>query len=158
MILLLKENWDRGQLSLYLYYFGTFTAMFGRSGSSYMTVLISFERYVVVAFPMRTLHWFNLKRTRLLAMCSLIFALVMAIPRYSSVYVGVNEIGREIGATKNLDYLLLSTSLEEFFYVTLKGYFNQVDFWAPFPLLLFFNGLVYFHVMDAIVYIFCLYR
>lgn len=115
-----------------------------------MTVIISFERYVVIAFPLRTLSWFTRRRTRVLALLSVLFSLTMAIPRYTSVYVGENrQFGRKVEATRNLEYLLMSTVLEEFFYVTLKGFFNYVDFWAPLPLLLLFNGLVYFHVSSS---------
>lgn len=112
-----------------------------------MTVLISFERYVVIAFPTTTRGWFNLRRTKILALISVLFSMIMAIPRYTSEYVGRNNgFGRSVEATKNLDYLLMSTVLEEFFYVTLKGFFNHIDFWAPLPLLLLFNSLIYFHV------------
>lgn len=42
----------------------------------------------------------------------------------------------------------MSTRFTLFWYKTLKGAHNQIDFWTPLPLLLLFNGLVFWKVRE----------
>ncbi|ODM99855.1 FMRFamide receptor [Orchesella cincta] len=140
------QNWNRGAVTLYCYYIGILTALFAKSGSSFMTVLITIERFLVVTLPTRAPSWFTASRCKLYCIGVLVFAFLMAFPRFSSVYVGRNYVGKNMNTTMNLEYIILSSPLDEFWYVTMDGFFDQIDFWLPLPLLLLFNALVYFQI------------
>lgn len=146
LVLFFTENWNRGIVTQYMYYYPLLTVLFSRSGSAFMTVVITVERYLVVAFPMKFGNWFTTKRTRVISVLVLIWALLMALPRCSSAIISRNTIGKYMERTKFLDYIIVSTPLEKFWYFDMGGYFDVIDFWGPLPLLLLFNGLVYFHV------------
>lgn len=115
-----------------------------------MTVVITFERYMVVAFPAKFGNWFTIRKTRFIVFGVWVWAIIMASPRFSSVYVTWNEDWRSVGATKNTDYLILSNAWEKFWYFDLYGFFDQIDFWGPLPLLLLFNGLVFYYVKKSL--------
>ncbi|CAL8103656.1 unnamed protein product [Orchesella dallaii] len=143
------ENWNRGPLGLYLFYIGSLTAFFGRSGSSFTTVLITVERFLVITFPMRSSTWFTVRKTKLYAVGIFIFAAFNAIPRFTSFVIHPIEryhIARDIPSLKGLDYVVLSTVLEEFWYRTTGAFFDQIDFWFPLPTLLFFHFLLFIQI------------
>lgn len=140
------QNWNRSQSSMLLYTQGTYLALFAKSGSSWTTVLITLERYLVVAFPLRFSHWFTLRRSRILLFLVLVLAVLLGIPRFTSTYVTENRKFQDFESTKGLPFIILPTRLAFFWFVTMKGFFNQIDFWVPLPLLLFFNALIYIHV------------
>lgn len=130
---------------MYTFWLGTHVAMFGRSGSSIMTALIGFERYIVVTFPLKKI-WFCRSHTRFMIFCVTTFALLMAIPRFISMRVMENHIGKNISVTKDLSYIVLWTSYGHFWYGKLFGIVDLIDYLSPaFPLLIF-NGLLYFQV------------
>lgn len=113
-----------------------------------MTVVITLERYFVVAHPLKTMNLFSVKRTRFIVIGVLIFAFLMAFPRYSSMSIGENKFKQEVESVKDLEYMITGTKLTKFWYVDMKGFFDQIDFWAPLPLLLIFNALIYYHVRN----------
>jgi len=148
-LIFLVENWNRGPLGLYLFYFGTLTAFFGRSGSSFTTVLITVERFLVITFPIKTSNWFTVGKTKLYVFGIFIFAAFMAIPRFTSFAIDPIErynIARDIPSLEGLDYVVQSTSLEEFWYKSAGGFFDQIDFWVPLPTLLFFHILLFVQI------------
>ncbi|CAL8103653.1 unnamed protein product [Orchesella dallaii] len=140
------QNWNRGIGTLYSFYVGALTALFAKSGSSFMTVLITIERFLVVALPSSAPNWFTTGKCKLFSVGVLLFAFLMAFPRYSSVYISTNNVGRNMDRTRELDYIILASIFNEFWYGKMKGFFDQIDFWLPLPLLLLFNALVYFQI------------
>ncbi|CAL8103650.1 unnamed protein product [Orchesella dallaii] len=119
---------------------------FAKSGSSFMTVLITIERFLVVSMPTRAPSWFTTGKCKLFSVGVLVFSFLMAFPRYSSVYISTNHIGRNINSTRELDYIFLPSIFNKFWYVTMKGFFDQIDFWVPLPLLLLLNALLYLQI------------
>ncbi|CAL8103647.1 unnamed protein product [Orchesella dallaii] len=140
------QNWNRGILTLCFLYIGGLTALFAKSGSSFMTVLIAIERLLVVALPFRAPNWLTTGKCKMFSVGVLLFSFLMAFPRYSSLYISTNNVGRNIKSTKELDYIILPSIYNGFWYVTLKGFFNTIDFWLPLPLLLLLNALLYLQI------------
>ncbi|CAL8103641.1 unnamed protein product [Orchesella dallaii] len=140
------ENWTgRGQSSMYWYYISCFMLMFFRSGSTFMTVLITIERYLVIAFPMKSTTLFTSRKTKVMALFVPILAMILSIPRFSSMYVDQNDIA-DIPSTRELTHIIRSTKLDKFWYVTLLAVHDQIDYWLPLPILLLFNILSFRHV------------
>lgn len=137
------ENWDRGRVTLEVFSKSHYFALLGRSGSSFMTILIALERYVVITFPYKAGMWFTHKRVLFSIFSVTIFSVTMGIPRFSSTYVSENKFSKNISAVKDMEYIIVGTKLGEFWYVTVKGFFNQIDYWVPLPVLLVLNGLIY---------------
>ncbi|CAL8103644.1 unnamed protein product [Orchesella dallaii] len=111
-----------------------------------MTVLITIERFLVVAIPSRAPNWFTTWKCKLFSAGVLLFSFLMAFPRYSSVYISPNHVGRNINSTKEVEFIILPSIFNEFWYVTLKGFFDTIDFWLPLPLLLLFNAVLYLQI------------
>ncbi|CAL8103635.1 unnamed protein product [Orchesella dallaii] len=136
------ENWmgrRGGTLFVYWYYLSISFMYFVRSGSTFATMLITVERYLVITYPLKSASWFTSGKTRIAAFCVFMIAAVLAFPRFT-MYVDTNDL-TDIPSLKGLKHILRSTKLNRFFYVTLKTLHSQIDFWLPFPILLIFNIL-----------------
>ncbi|CAL8103638.1 unnamed protein product [Orchesella dallaii] len=134
------ENWTgRGKRTLYWYYLSISCMYFVRSGSTFTTILITIERYLVITYPLKSACWFTSRNTKITAFCVLILAALLAFPRFT-MYVDTNDL-TDIPSLNGLTHILRSTKLNRFFYVTLKTLHSQIDFWLPFPILLIFNIL-----------------
>lgn len=127
----------------YLYIF-----IIGRSGSTYITVFITVERYLVIAHPINSSRWFSARRTKLMALVVILAAVLINIPRISSLAVDYNHEGQRVPCLQDLDlkYILRSTALETFWYDSLGSVHYQIDIWLPFPILFLFNVLIYIEV------------
>lgn len=116
-----------------------------------MTVIIAVERYLVLVFPLKANEWFTRERIRLMAIFTMLFSCFMSFPRFSSIYIRENDasVGKFVPGMENFKWIFFPTRLEYFWYVSLAGFFDAVDFWLPLPLLLLFNGLIYMHVSQT---------
>lgn len=137
------RNWDRGRMTLECFTKSHYFALFGRTGSSFMTILIAFERYMVVSRPVKAAIYITPARVRMAVICTAIFAVLMGIPRFTSTYVSVNIIRHNVSTAQDMDYLVMDTQLGKFWHETLSGIVSQIDYWLPLPLLLLLNGLIY---------------
>ncbi|CAL8084110.1 unnamed protein product [Orchesella dallaii] len=144
------QNWIRGgHVFMYSFIISFNTMLFGRSLSIFTAVLITIQSFFMIAFPVPSCQWFTPRKTKLLSLSVLLFSVSLSIPRYSSVYIGVNPYSHEDFQKSHLHefpYLLKPTALHEFWYTTLNGMHNQIDYWAPLPLLVFFKFLSYWNV------------
>lgn len=111
-----------------------------------MTVLITAERYLVIAFPIRSSTWFTKPKTKFMILLVYIFAIIMALPRFMSYQVVKSDTMHDIPSMRSFDYIVLGTKWEYFWYVQTGGFFDKIDFWVPLPLLLFLNILVYIEI------------
>lgn len=100
----------------------------------------------MIAYPDKFSKWFTIRRTSLITTFTIFFAILIGIPRLSSFKIVRNTFLQHVTAFQNLDYVILSTDLYKIWYMTLYGFFDKIDLWVPLPLLLIFNGLVYYHV------------
>lgn len=112
-----------------------------------MTVLITLERYLIIAFPTRTRTWFTARNTKFLIAGVYFFTSVfLAFPRYTAFKIVPNDFGRHIPSLKSWSHIMVSTSLTHFWYKTMGGYYSKIDYFVPLPLLLFLNLLVFIEI------------
>lgn len=144
--LIFSVNISRTMETLYTYFWGYIICMFFKSSFTLLTIAISLERYLVVAFPIQCRDFFSIRKTGWTIVFVIVFSLLLAIPRYLTVEVIENMEFLNISATKNTKYLMVASSYHEFWYTNMNGIFNQIDDWFPLPILLLLNGLIYYHV------------
>lgn len=127
--------------------FTDFKLMTARSGSSFMTVMITLERYLIIAFPYHSRTWFTTKNSKfMIAVIYFFTSIILATPRYTSVKIVPNEFGRDIPSLQSWHYIMVSTPLAQFWYQTMGAYFSRIDFWVPLPTLLLLNFLIYMEI------------
>lgn len=130
---------------MYWYLISLFTSIFGRTGSTYTTVLITIERYLMITIPFKAKLWFTPKATKIMAFLVLVLAIVINYPRFVGYAAEPNEY-RDIPSLEGLEYVFQPTSQWKFWYKTMKGAHNWVDYWLPLPIILVFNLLSFFKV------------
>lgn len=122
----------------------------GRTGSTFMKVLITAERYIFIACPDASGMWMSTMKTRLVALAVLLFSVFINLPRYLSVDV----IPIDVPITKiprlrklNLNSIMITSevSRKHWFEVLYKTAF-YIDLWGPFPLLILFSIMTYYEV------------
>lgn len=111
-----------------------------------MTFLITLERYLVISCPQRSLGWFTVSKTKMYILCVYVFALLMGLPRFLSLFVMENDISPDIPCLGNQKYLILATSMRDFWFHHMKTFYDKIDFWVLLPLLLFLNILLFLEV------------
>lgn len=122
-----------------------------------MTVAIAIERWLVITYPFQSRCWFTTQRTKLIAATIVVFASLLALPRFTSRYVTVNPYksiehgGYHVHGLHNMHYYISRTSLTDFWRRTLKSVHYQIDFWVPLPLLLVFNLLSFHQVIFILI-------
>ncbi|CAL8083825.1 unnamed protein product [Orchesella dallaii] len=135
-------NWfGNGIIMIYLSYLPNAFWLCGRSLSTFLTMLITTERYVKIAFPIHSQNWIIGRRTQGFALAMVLLAIFVTIPRISSVYVAPNVLYKDVPSMNHFSYVILTTSQNEFWYSTLKSVHVLIDFWLPLPFLLILNLL-----------------
>ncbi|CAL8083980.1 unnamed protein product [Orchesella dallaii] len=140
----LYGNWvHKGYGTLEWYMASTNAALFGRTASTYMTLLITTERFCIIAFPFRCKTWFTSFKTKLLTVGVLLVSIILNVPRFINFEVTYNSyIGENaIASVGDYEYLVRTTAGYDLFYRTLGNFHGQIDFWGPLPILLLFNAL-----------------
>ncbi|ODM97472.1 hypothetical protein Ocin01_09204 [Orchesella cincta] len=62
------QNWiSHNEFAVYWFYIGNLMTLQGRTVSTYMTILITIERFLVIAFPIRSRTWFTSGKTTFFA-------------------------------------------------------------------------------------------
>ncbi|CAL8109541.1 unnamed protein product [Orchesella dallaii] len=140
------EDLDRGPVTLFMYYMPFLLSLLGRTGSSYMTVLITVERFLVIRYPIKSGAWFTPTNTKLMTVGVAIFAVLLNIPRVSSLMLSRNDAGKDVPSLLHMEYIIRSTELEEFWYHSLKSVHYLIDIMVPFPLLIIFNTLLFIEI------------
>ncbi len=130
---------------MYWYLISLFTAIFGRTGSTYTTVLITIERYLMITIPFKAKLWFTPRATKIMAFSVLVLAILINYPRFVAYGAEPNEF-RDIPSLEGLEYVFRPTSQGKFWYKTMKGAHNWIDYWLPLPIILVFNLLSFFEV------------
>ncbi|CAL8112557.1 unnamed protein product [Orchesella dallaii] len=139
----LYQSWiSKGFLTMHLFHKFTILTLLWRTASTYMAILITLERFLVLTYPFQTKKWFTSRSTLWLAFGVGILSIIVNIPRFLIFQVQPNN------------YLGIR-SLDDFSY--LIGYITVIsrkskmigdffDFIAPLPILLIFNVLSYIKV------------
>lgn len=112
-----------------------------------MTVLITLERYLIIAFPTRSRTWFTPRNAKFMIAATYFFtSVILALPRYTAFQIVSNDFGYDIPSLRSWSHVMMSTPLAPFWYKTLGGYFSKIDFWVPLPTLLLLNLLVFIEI------------
>ncbi len=120
----------------------------GRSFSFRLTLLIAFERYMVIAYPIKSRWWFSRTKSRLHVLLILFYVLMLLAPRYTSLYIGENiygdqEGGLDVPSLSKFEYIFRPTRIHSFWSGTLGASFdycvNFFDFWVPNLCMFIFN-------------------
>lgn len=130
---------------MYWCFLGLYTSLFARSLSTYMAILITIERFCIITFPVNANAWFTPARTKIMTLIAVLLAVFLNYPRYASWTLEKNN-WRDVKSLQELEYVLRPSVQGKFWYKTLGGIHNQIDFWLPLPILLFFNMLSYWKV------------
>lgn len=126
----------------------------GRTVSIFITLLVTLERYVAIAYPLQVRTWCGLRKTRYYAFSLIIFGMLSNFPRYTSLYVGSNIFSGEYGGSdfqvdlpclSNFEYMWLPMSLSVIWNVSwnITTISYVIEYWIPCPLLIIFNYLSY---------------
>lgn len=120
----------------------------GRSLSINLTALITIERFMVIAYPIRSRACFSPLKARLQVLITVVYVILPLIPRYTSLYVGENiysnhEDGLNIPSLATFEYIFRPTKLHSFWSRTLGDsfdyYLHLFTFCVPHSILLVFN-------------------
>jgi len=138
------ENWiSKSKTTMYTSFISTSATLFGRTGSTYMAILISVERLVVIKYPFKS-GWFTSSKTSALTLVVLLFSFFLNLPRFLSYNVDLNQYeNMRIPGLAGFKYLIKSTSVYTNFYVHFRAIHVLLDFWIPLPILLVLNLLSY---------------
>ncbi|CAL8070594.1 unnamed protein product [Orchesella dallaii] len=141
------EVWDKGPITVFMIYVPFLLCLLGRSGSIYMTVLITIERYLVIAFPMELGTWFTAIKTKALTAAVTLLAILVNIPRLSGIIITKNdEGGKNLASLHDLDCIIVETKLNNFWYETCFAIHHKIDVYLPFPLLIVYNFLLFMEI------------
>lgn len=81
-------------------------------------------------------------------MFKIFLAILISIPRYTSLYIGDNicssqKGGLDVPSLRDSEYIYLPTRFYSLWNGTFKGVHNQMEYWIPIPLLFLFYYLSY---------------
>lgn len=100
----------------------------------------------MIAHPVKLGSWFSKRKNRVLVSLIAVWGFLLGIPRFTSYYVERNPVGTHFPSLEGVEYIIEASRVEHFWYGTLGGLNDLIDFIIPVPVLLIFNSLVYFHV------------
>lgn len=124
----------------------------GRTGSIFITIVITIERYIAVGFPLK--QWMTSKKSRIHLMIVIPVIILLNLPWWlnkqlleNETYFNSAEIPAENdfsqGDLRAFPYIFKGTAFARNVYPHIVRLHLFVDFALPFPLLLIFNGLLY---------------
>lgn len=115
----------------------------GRTASVYVTILATVERYIVVVFPVQSKQWLTPAKCRL----------YLVLVGFLSVLLNISLIiNAAVSTVEEDDIFPPDTHVENFLYIFKDTHLTNheisellvfINYVAPFPLLLIFNGLLY---------------
>ncbi|CAL8072576.1 unnamed protein product [Orchesella dallaii] len=141
---IILDNVNRGKVILYLLQFVGLLHSLGRTGSVFITILVSIERYLVVAYPFQAKIWLAGRRSRGIIFVWLFGIILINIPWWlNAVIVNTNLKKFPKGQLSKYPYIFVATNFATGVYTWLRPFHNFVDFVLPLPLLLVFNGLLF---------------
>ncbi|ODM89603.1 FMRFamide receptor [Orchesella cincta] len=147
-VILILGNWTRGIAAFFILNFSHRIFLVGRTVTFYQSILISIERYLMVAFPLKSKIWLQRSRRRSIAafILLIVFSILLNLPWLLKSFVEENEkVNWKTNSTlANFPYLVKRH--EYFSTIWIRGSqeimlgLNSV---VPFPILLILKGLLY---------------
>lgn len=122
-------------------------AMAAQTASSYLTITVSFERFLVVYFPLQSRRWLNYERARIYVILILLFSLIYNIPRFLEPMVLQDQ-----HPTYGTIYCIAGTALRNHVvYINFYVHWMYLIFicFIPFATLSFFNIMIYRQIRKA---------
>ena len=131
--------------------------MIAQTGSVYLTMCVTVERYVAVCLPLRARVICTFGRARAYVATIGMFALLYNLPRFWEVtHVTKNIREHDINTTWNYNITLVEpTDLRNDYYyinVYVNGLYLVIMYIVPFGCLAVFNLLIYLEVSTTIYY------
>ncbi len=129
-------------------------------------MLIGLERYLTIAYPLRSRLWFSRRKTTIQLIFIVVYVVILSIPRYTSIYIGENIYGNQSGglnvpSLSKFESIYRPTKLQTFWVQKLGKYFDYIlhliDLCVPTLGVLIFNILSAITVSQYIQYIFFKY-
>ncbi|CAL8145618.1 unnamed protein product [Orchesella dallaii] len=145
------QNWiKKDVVAMYWYFLGTSALILGRTGSTFMAMMITIERFLIIKFPLLARVWFTARKTTLLVYGTLLGIAILNIPRFICYQVEQNRYKEEsIASIQKYEHLITATRLHILFYDDMHDAHTKIDFWLPLPILILFNLLSYAHMKEA---------
>jgi len=148
---ILTENWNRSRVTIQFFQISNHVFILGRTASLYFSILVTIQRYLLVAVPMKAKTW--LKNSRLhcsIALISLlVFSIALNLPWLTKSFVDENEVYNwETNSTLgDFPYVIKrNEDIAEIWGRPLQDVLVLLKSIVPFPILLVLNGLLYFSV------------
>ncbi|ODM92587.1 FMRFamide receptor [Orchesella cincta] len=144
------QSWvNKNFWTMHWFHKSTLAILLCRTASTYMAMLITMERFLVLKFPFQTRYWFSTRKTILLAIGVIVVSLILNVPRFLMFEVEPNHFqSANITALHDFTYIVGVTHIFGwnticFFFENLWDMNEHLDFLAPLPVLLVFNVLSY---------------
>ncbi|CAL8132840.1 unnamed protein product [Orchesella dallaii] len=147
LTLCILENYDRSKVTLEFFMMSNLIMQTGRTASFYHSILVTFERYLLVVAPFKSRIW--LRRSPLRSFIGLVIVLSLAVflnfPWLVKRIVGENYVQTwsTNSTLKNYPYLIKRSQYSTIWGRSLQDILLLLKSVAPFPVLLLLNGLVY---------------
>lgn len=122
-------------------------AMAAQTASTYLTITVSFERFLVVYFPLQSRRWLNYERARIYVILILLFSFIYNIPRFLEPMVLEDQ-----HPTYGTIYCIAGTALRNHVvYINFYVHWMYLIFicFIPFATLSFFNIMIYRQIRKA---------
>lgn len=122
-------------------------AMAAQTASTYLTITVSFERFLVVYFPLQSRRWLNYERARIYVILILLFSFIYNIPRFLEPMVLEDQ-----HPTYGTIHCIAGTALRNHVvYINFYVHWMYLIFicFIPFATLSFFNIMIYRQIRKA---------
>lgn len=124
----------------------------GRTGSVYFTILVAVERYFVVVHPFKAKAWLNSRRPCVITVVWFVLILLINLPWWlNSVIASQTLPWNAKGPLGKYPTIFVSTVFGRIYSRWLRRVHVFIDFVLPLPLLLLFNGMLYWHVRNLMM-------
>ncbi|ODM88979.1 FMRFamide receptor [Orchesella cincta] len=144
MVELILENITRTEATFYLLKSAHVLYTFGRTAAIYITILVAIERYLVVAFPIQSKSWLSPRKSQIYLSVVILLSILLTLPWILNTTIDKNNTALVPNTTlANFPYILKATGFAINVYPKMRLFQLVMNYVAPFPLLLFFNGLLY---------------
>ncbi|ODM88977.1 FMRFamide receptor, partial [Orchesella cincta] len=119
----------------------------GRTGSVYITILITIERILVVSYPLHFKTWMTSTRVRIILGLWLLFIVIINSPLWLNNVLVENETWKFPGTEMSkFPYIFSDTTFATEIYSKILPWDTVIDSLLPIPLLLMMNGILYYAI------------
>jgi len=119
-----------------------------RSFSVCLKLFVTIQKYLKIAFPLRSLAWCTPTDSKIIIGSVFSLAVALSVPRFCQMYIGTNPYYESnmifnISGFHKLPLLIMPTALHNLWYQEFKGAYNIFEILLPFLILSVFNVLTF---------------